>query len=350
MQSGNRAICASAVGAAGACGLAMALALTFGAAQAQDKTYVMKVTLPTINDAPHQFAKDFAALVEKDSGGRIKGEVYPASQLGSIPRQIEGTQFGAIQVATTPPEFFVGVDERFEVMATPGLAETLEHGQRIAADPAVLKLMMKLGADKGLHGAGLMMAQPTCIISKTPLRHLADFKGKKLRIFASQFQSVAFDRLGVTPVAMTLGDVLPALQQGAIDGAIAGIGPFVHLHFGDAAKYITETNSPAIFIILEVSQKWYDSLPKDLQEIVDRDGAAVSRSIEPTAVKMYQEQRKAWVDAGGELISLPREEQASMMASLSSVGEDVSKPKPALHEAYEIVTDAAKRTRQAPSQ
>ena len=350
MQSGNRAIFARAVGDAGVSVLTLALALTFGAAQAQDKTFVMKVTLPTINDAPHQFAKDFAALVEKDSGGRIKGEVYPASQLGSIPRQIEGTQFGAIQVATTPPEFFVGVDERFEVLATPGLAESIEHGQRIASDPQVLKLMMKLGADKGLHGAGLMMAQPTCIISKTPLRHLADFKGKKLRIFASQFQSVAFERLGVTPVAMTLGDVLPALQQGAIDGAIAGIGPFVHLHFGDAAKYITETNSPAIFIILEVSQKWYDSLPKDLQEIVDRDGAAVSKSIEPTAVKMYQEQRKAWVDAGGELISLPREEQASMMASLSSVGEDVSKPKPALHEAYQIVTDAAKRTRQAPSQ
>jgi len=350
MQSGNRAIFARAVGAAGVSALVVALALTFGAAQAQDKTFVMKVTLPTINDAPHQFAKDFAALVEKDSGGRIKGEVYPASQLGSIPRMIEGTQFGAIQVATTPPEFFVGVDERFEVLAAPGLAESIEHGQRIASDPQVLKLMMKLGADKGLHGAGLMMAQPTCIISKTPLRHLADFKGKKLRIFASQFQSVAFERLGVTPVAMTLGDVLPALQQGAIDGAIAGIGPFVHLHFGDAAKYITETNSPAIFIILEVSQKWYDSLPKDLQEIIDRDGAAVSKSIEPTAVKMYQEQRKAWTDAGGELISLPREEQASMMASLSSVGDDVSKPKPALHEAYQIVSDAAKRTRQAPSQ
>ncbi len=350
MQSWNHAICARAVGAAGASVLAIALALTFGAAQAQDKTYVMKITLPTINDAPHQFAKDFAALVEKDSGGRIKGEVYPASQLGSIPRMIEGTQFGAIQVATVPPEFFVGVDERFEVMAAPGLAESIEHGQRIAADPQVLKLMLKLGAEKGLHGAGLMMAQPTCIISKTPLRHLTDFKGKKLRIFASQFQSVAFERLGVTPVAMTLGDVLPALQQGAIDGAIAGIGPFVHLHFGDAAKYITETNSPAIFIILEVSQKWYDSLPKDLQEIIDRDGAAVSKSIEPTAIKMYQEQRKAWTDAGGELISLPRDEQASMMASLSSVGDDVSKPKPALHEAYQIVSDAAKRTRQAPSQ
>jgi TRAP-type C4-dicarboxylate transport system substrate-binding protein len=350
MQSGNRAICARAVGAAGASVLAIALALTFGAAQAQDKTFVMKVTLPTINDAPHQFAKDFAALVEKDSGGRIKGEVYPASQLGSIPRQIEGTQFGAIQVATVPPEFFVGVDERFEVMAAPGLVDSIEHGQRVAGDPEVLKLMLKLGADKGLHGAGLMMAQPSCIISKTPIRHLADFKGKKIRIFASQFQSVAFDRLGVTPVAMTLGDVLPALQQGAIDGAVAGIGPFVHLHFGDAAKYITEANTPAIFIILEVSQKWYDTLPKDLQDIVDRDGAAVSKSINQTALTMYQEQRKAWIDNGGELISLPRDEQAAMMQTLSSVGEDVSKPKPALHEAYQIVTDAAKRTRQAPSQ
>jgi TRAP-type C4-dicarboxylate transport system substrate-binding protein len=350
MQSGNRAICARAVGAAGASVLALALALTFGAAQAQDKTFVMKVTLPTINDAPHQFAKDFAALVEKDSGGRIKGEVYPASQLGSIPRQIEGVQFGAIQAADVPPEFFVGVDERFEVMAAPGLVDSIEHGQRVAADPAVRKLMLGLGANKGLHGVGLMMAQPTCIISKTPIRHIADFKGKKVRIFASQFQSTAFERLGTTPVAMTLGDVLPALQQGAIDGSIAGIGPFVHLHFVDAAKYVTETNSPAIFIILEVSQKWYDSLPKDLQEIVDRDGAAVSKSIEPIAVKMYQEQRKAWTDAGGELISLPREEQAEMMRMLSSVGDDVSKTKPALREAYEIVTDAAKRTRQAPSQ
>ena len=42
-----------------------------------------------------------------------------------------------------------------------------------------------------------------------------------MRIFASDFQSVALKRLGATPVAMTLGDVLPAIQQGAIDGAIA---------------------------------------------------------------------------------------------------------------------------------
>jgi TRAP-type transport system periplasmic protein len=348
MRLFERGILPPATFAAGA--LVVSLVLTAGAASAQDKTYVMKITGPTINDAPHLFMKNFAAAVERDSGGRIKSEVYPASQLGSIPRQIEGTQFGAIQVANIPPEFYVGVDERFEVMAAPGLVDSMEHGQRVAADAAVLKLMLGLGADKGLHGIGLYIAQPSCVISKTPIRHLADFKAKKIRVFASKFQTEAFDRLGATPVAMTLGDVLPALQQGAIDGAIAGIGVFYNMHFHDAAKYVTETNQPAIFIIVEVSQKWYDSLPKDLQEIVDRDGAAESVAINAPALKMYYEQRKGWEDSGGELISLPPDEQAAMMHTLASVGDDVSKSKPGLHEAYQIVTDAAKRTRQAASQ
>jgi TRAP-type C4-dicarboxylate transport system substrate-binding protein len=266
----------------------------------------MKISGPTINDTPHLFMKNYAAAVERDSGGRIKPQVYPASQLGTIPRQIEGTQFGAIQAANIPPEFFVGVDERFEVMAAPGLVDSMEHGQRLTADPAVLKLMLGLGANKGLHGVGLYIAQPSCIVSKSPIRRLADFKGKKIRIFASQFQTMALERLGATPVAMTLGDVLPALQQGAIDGAVAGIGVFVNMHFHDAAKYVVETNQPAIFIIFEVSQKWYDSLPKDLQQIVDRDGLSESRAINAPALKMYLEQRKAWVTNGGELISLPQ--------------------------------------------
>ena len=298
----------------------MSLALTSGAARAQDKTYVMKITLPTLHDTVHQVALNWAAAVEKDSGGRIKAQVYPASQLGSIPRQIEGVQFGSIQALLIPPEFMVGVDPRFEVMAAPGLINSMEHGQRVAADPAVLKLMLGLGANKGLHGVGLFMATPSSIISKTPIRHLADFKGKKIRIFASQFQSVAFERLGITPVAMSLGDVLPALQQGAIDGADAALNVYVPMHFVDASKYVTQTNQPAIFIILEVSQKWFDTLPKDLQQIVDKDGAEESVKINPWGLDFRHKMQKAWVAQGGELINLPPNEQAEMMKTLASVG------------------------------
>jgi TRAP-type C4-dicarboxylate transport system substrate-binding protein len=193
---------------------------------ADDKTFVMKISLPTLNDPTHQFAKNYAAAIEKDSGGRIKPEIYAASQLGSIPRQIEGTQFGAIQCAVLPPEFFVGVDDRFEVMAAPGLVDSMKHGQRLAADPAVRKFILGLGADKGLRGVGFMMASPSSLIARTPVRHLADLKGKKIRVLASQFQTVPFGQLGANPVALTLGDVLPALQQGAIDGAISALKNF----------------------------------------------------------------------------------------------------------------------------
>ncbi|HEY2530418.1 MAG TPA: TRAP transporter substrate-binding protein [Xanthobacteraceae bacterium] len=326
-------------------------ALPIGAARAQQQqTYVMKISTPTIHDIPNKWTENFAAAVEKGSGGRIKAQLYPASQLGSIPRQIEGTQFGSIQMEVVPPEFMVGLDPRFEVMAAPGLVGSQAHGQRVAADPAVLKLMLGLGADKGLHGVGLFMAEQSVLVSRMPLRHLADFKGKKIRIFASQFQSEAFERLGITPVAMTLADVLPAIQQGTIDGAVTGIGPVANFHMVDAAKFVTQTGQPAIFLIAEVNQKWFESLPKDLQQILENDAAAASLAINSYAVEQVREAEGSFTSKGGELIALPPAEHAQLLKTIVSVGPEVSSRNPALSAAYKIVADAAARTQQSASQ
>jgi TRAP-type transport system periplasmic protein len=324
---------------------ALSGALICGTAQAQTQTYVMKITTPTIHAALDQYARNFAAAVEKDSGGRIKGQVFPASQLGSIPRQIEGTQFGSIQVAVIPPEFFVGVDQRFEVLAAPGLVSSMKQGQHVAADPQVLKLMLGLGANKGLHGIGLFMAEPAEVVSRTPIRHLADFKGKRFRIFASEFQSVAFQRLGVTPIAMSPADVLPAVQQGTLDGAVFGVQLLSGLHFYDTAKYVTMTHHSGIFAMVEVSKKWYDSLPPDLQKIIDRDGAQQAAAINPQSVQILDDARKAWVKGGGELITLPADDQAKMLEIMGSVGDDVAKTKPPLQAAYDIVKEATKQAK-----
>jgi TRAP-type C4-dicarboxylate transport system substrate-binding protein len=334
---GSRA--ASATGA-----LVVSLALTAGSAQAQDKTIVMKITTPTLNAALDLYAKQLAVDIEKDTGGRIKVEVYPASQLGSIPRQIEGTQFGAIQCAIVPPEFFVGIDERFEVLAAPGLVTSIAQGQKVAGDPEVRKFYLGLGADKGLHGVAVALAEPSEVISKNAIRHLADFKGKKLRIFASEFQSAAFKLLGTTPVAMSPGDVMTAIQQGSLDSAIAGVQLLSGLHFYDAAKYITMTNHAAIFYVVELSKKWFDSLPADLQQIVEKDAASLSVSFNPRAIEIENAAIKTWTDNGGELINLPTDEQAEMLKTMSGAVTTVSKDKPALAEAYKIVTDAAQRS------
>ena len=306
------------------------LALTAGAAQAQDKTFTMKITTPTLNAALDQYAKVYAAAVEKDSGGRIKVEVYPASQLGAIPRQIEGTQFGAIQCAVIPPEFFVGIDERFEVLAAPGLVTSSAQGHRVAADPEVQKFYLALGAEKGLHGVAVAYAEPSEVISKNAIRHLADFKGKKIRIFASEFQSAAFKRLGTTPVAMSPSDVMAAIQQGSLDARSPASSCLSGLHFYDAAKYITMTNHAAIFYLVEISKKWFDALPPDLQQIVEKDAAGTVTSFKPRAIEIDNAANKIWTDNGGELINLPADEQAEMLKTLSSVGADISKEKPGL--------------------
>jgi TRAP-type C4-dicarboxylate transport system substrate-binding protein len=327
------------------CAVALALTLSPVTASAQGKTYTMKITLPTINDPSYNYAKNYAAALEKDSGGRIKPQIFPLSQLGSIPRQIEGTQFGSIQCAILPPEFFVGVDQRFEVMAAPGLVGSLAQGQRVAADPAALKLMLSLGANKGLHGVAMFMNSPSSVIAKTPIRHLADFKGKKIRVLASPFQMAPIAKVGATPVAMTLADVVPAMQQGAIDGAVGGIVVWTPMHFSDAAKYVTETGQPAVFVMVEVNKAWYDSLPVDLQKIVDNDGAAQQKAIGPVAEDIVAKARKGWVANGGELIDLPAAEQAQLMTTFSDTVAGVAKEKPDLYDAYKVVTDAAARVK-----
>ncbi len=321
-------------------GAAACLAFGSGAAQASD--YTMKISVPTIHDIPNDWISGFAAAVEKDSGGRIKTEIYPASQLGSIPRQIEGTQFGSIQCELVPPEFMVGLDQRFQVLAAPGLVDSPSQGQRLAQDASVRKLMLGLGADKGLHGIGIFYAEPDELVSRTPLRTLADFKNKKIRIFASPFQTVAFQRLGMTPVAMTLGDVVPGLQEGTIDSAITGIGPVVAFRMVDAAKYVTRIKQPSIFIIAETSRKWFESLPKDLQQVIDQAAAKEDQAINPIGDKVVADALQKWKDQGGTLFELSPDEQAKMMKTVSDVGTEVASKNPQLAAAYNTVKQAAK--------
>jgi TRAP-type C4-dicarboxylate transport system substrate-binding protein len=122
------------------------------------------------------------------------------------------------------------------------------------------------------------------------------------------------------------------------------------MHFVDAAKYVTMTNQPSIFLIVEVNKKWYESLPKDLQSIIDKDGAAQSAAIAPTAASFRAKAEQSYAASGGEEIKLAPDEQATLLRILSSVGADVSKASTQLAEGYKIVTDAAARAAAAPSQ
>ena len=59
--------------------------------------------------------------------------------------------------------------------------------------------------------------------------------------------------------------------------------------------------------------------------------------------EIHDKARQDWISGGGELISLPAQEQSAMINALASVGEDVSATKPELHAAYHIISEAAQR-------
>jgi TRAP-type transport system periplasmic protein len=304
---------------------------------AQSNPIIMKLSTATINDTQTEWMKRFAAAVEKDSGGRIKGQLYPASQLGAIPRQIEGTQFGAIQGWVGPPEFLVGIDERYEALSAPGLFASRDQYQHTIDDPTVRDLILGLGANKGLFGAGIFPIGPSSIDTRKPVRRLADYQGLRIRVLASQFQTELIKRMGGSPVAMTLADVLPGLQQGAIDGALSTVTQYTTLHYIDAAKYVVETGQPYVSSIAVLSKKWVYGLPPDLQKIVRDDAAKVSHDVVPFIYQFYDAQKKLWLDQGGSLTSLPPADQAEMMSKISSIAQDVSASKPALNAAVKVV-------------
>ena len=331
------AICAAMISAL--------LALPAPAAAQAAKPYVMKLSTATLNDTQHEWMKRFAAAVTKDSGGRIKAEVYPASQLGSIPRQIEGTQFGAIQAWIGPPEFLVGVDQRYEALSAPGMFTSQDQDVKVIQDPAVRAMMLGLGANKGLTGIALLPLGPSSIVPRKPVHHLAEFKGTRIRVLASPFQLEMIKRMDASPVAMSLADVLPALQQGTVDGALGTVPVFGPLHYLDAAKYITEIGQPYVNTIAMMNKKWLEALPPDLQKIVRDDATATSVGIVPFVNDFFAAQRKAWTDKGGELISLPADEQAVFFAKTKNIGDELSKNRPELHAAVDVVLAAAARAK-----
>jgi TRAP-type C4-dicarboxylate transport system substrate-binding protein len=272
-------------------GVAGALLMQTPAAQAQaGKTFVMKLSTATINDTQHEWFKRFGAMVEKNSGGRIKAEIYPASQLGSIPRQIEGVQFGSIQGWMGPPEFLVGVDERFEAPSAPGLFSSIDQVMKVFQEPAIQKMIYSWGDAKGLEGVGFAPIGPTSILTRKPTSKLADIQGMKIRVLASPFQLELMRRLGASPIAMTLADVMPALQQGTIDGVMTTITVHTTLHYYDVGKSILQTEQPFVNSIGVMSKRWMASLPPDLQKVVRDAGAKATAEITPFVREFFAEQ------------------------------------------------------------
>ena len=305
---------------------------------------IMKMGTPTINDNQHEWMKMFAAAVEAGSKGAIKAEIYPASQLGAAPRMIEGAQLGTVQVIVLPPEFVAGVDSRYEVLGAPGLFKDIAHGQRCLQSPAFNKAFLSIGESKGLKGVGLFVTAQMIINCRTKLGGVAEVAGKKVRVLGSAMQLEQVKRMKGTGIPMALGEVLPALQQGTIDGILGSLPVITAMRYYDTAKYVLETEHATITVMSAVSKVWYDKLPKELQAVIDESAVKASNDIYPWTTDFNDKQRKVWLDNGGEIIALPKAQRDELMKLMLPIGGEVAGRKPAEKELFDLLLKAAEAT------
>lgn len=305
----------------------LAAAATWGIAPAPGEaaTITFKCSTATINDVQHEWCKRYVARLEKRTNGVIKGQAFPASQLGSIPRMIEGVQLGTIESWIGPPDFLVGVDPRFQVLTAPYLFNDLDHAFRVLNDREFLTKFLAMAEGKGIMGVSLIPYGPASFVSRTPIRTPDDMKGKKYRVLATPIETAMVAALGATGVPMPLGEVLPALQQGAVDGVQSALTVFTTFKYYDVVKWHANTNHYVITSIGTISKKWYDTLPADIQKAVVEEGTAVHAELLPWTKDFYNEGVKAWKEKTKEgWIELTPEQRAAFRQRMEGVDEKVA--------------------------
>nr|WP_319249339.1 TRAP transporter substrate-binding protein [uncultured Celeribacter sp.] len=328
------------VKAAGTC----LLLATLGTSPAFAQEFTMKLATATVNDVQTEAIKRFAERVEERSEGRIKTELYPAAQLGSNARMIEGLQFGTVEFYTGPAAYLVGVDSRFQVTDLPAIFEDARHAQRVFSDPTFRETFLNLGADKGLVGLGTYIYGNTAFATAFPGDTVEAFNGKKLRVLASKVERKGVELMGATAVPIDFSEVATALQQGTVDGMKSSPPAFTSLKLYDIVKHITATEDGVMGEVMMVSKIWWDTLPEDLQTMLREEATALEPELYDYVLEDQANAYKTWEEMGGTVHYLPKDERDALLKEMRVAVLELLNEDPKTAEMLAVLLDAADRT------
>ena len=331
-------------------GLAALAAVVLFAGAANAQQFTMKLSSPTVNDAPHEWMKAFKAGVEQRSGGKIKVEIYPASQLGQIPATVEGVAMGTIEFAIPAVGFLIGMEPRFQVFDAAGTFDGVAHSQKVMADPEVRARLATFGEARGVELLVVGNNGPLMAASYKPIRAVADFKGQKIRVpGAAPLHVEPFKKLGASPVSIPLGEVLPALQNKTIDGSVSSFNVLTMFKYYDVTKTATYLPGSYLFVAGIVNREFMKSIGPELAAVVREEAQKASVVFSTYGVDDLERTREAWIKNGGEAITLPPAEAAAYLKDVTSVIPSVLATNPQMKTDYDAMIAAGKKYREQPA-
>ena len=237
--------------------------------------------LPGTSNVHLNLITPWCAKINKESGDRLKCQIYPAMQLGGTPAQLfDQARDGVADIVWTIPTYSAGRFPKSEVFELPfftrsgkGSSQAYWHFvQKHAMDEyaGVKPLWLHTNDGSAFH-----------LSSAKGVKTLEDLRGLKIRA-ATRLNSRMLAGLGAVPVQMPLPAVPEAMAKGVIDGAMvpwegvpaAKLQEIAKSHLDVPAGEYKFANSIFAFVM---NKTRYDSLPADLKKVIDANsGAEVS--------------------------------------------------------------------------
>jgi tripartite ATP-independent transporter DctP family solute receptor len=266
--------------------LAAALIAACAGVHAQaPKTFTLKFNHVLGPKEPyHDGFLEWAKAVEARTKGGLKIEVFHSAQLGKEEDIIEQIRQGANIGQNTDSARMGNYVPGIAVMDGPYFAETLEEVAKLRKAPTVVKWNQELADKFGFKVLSFSWVQGyRHFFTNKPIRKPEDLKGLRIRTPPAPIWQESIRALGATPVAMAFTEMYPGLQQRAIDGVELVYNNIPGGKFYEVLKFAAETRHIMLINFEVVSAKWFNTLPKEYQQILveecDKAGEATSRRI-----------------------------------------------------------------------
>ena len=192
------------------------------------------------------------------TGGKVKIELYPNSQLYKDKEELEALQLGAVQMLAPSVSKLgpLGVKE-FEVFDLPYLFSGYDALRKVTDGPIGKELLGKLEA-KGILGLAFWDNGFKILSANKPLISPDDLLGLKMRIQASKVIEAQMAALGALPQVTAFSEAYQALSSGVVDGTENTPANMFTQKMYEVQKHATLTNHGYLGYAILTNKKFWE--------------------------------------------------------------------------------------------
>ena len=218
-------------------------------------------------------AQSFLDEISKKSNGRLTGQLYLNSQLGTSAAMVTGVEQGTIQMNYTDVSFLSSAVPQLAALSLPFLFSCETAATSVVDGSIGNELNQDLINTAGVRVLGFhSQGSRSFDTSNKPIVNASDLKGEKFRVVPSATTLAAYKAWGAVPITLDATEIALALKQGTVDGIDQQYLTLYAYGWYQDVKYVTETNHQFVLPPFYLNEKFYESLPSDLQQIVLQAG------------------------------------------------------------------------------